>query len=182
MVKVLLHLNASVHLRPNNSSVNPGMVPIVRLGVRCPDHPRSELVRRRCRHGRLRWACSIRCRSARRVAPPAAEVAPPSDCVGWVPTSVRVNCDGATSSACCGASRVARMSPNPIWSQPSCNIGWVDGEGISTARNWKTGGLKPPSGKIGVVGAVISGCRGPVVGKSGGRSVWLEYSINKNTQ
>jgi hypothetical protein len=64
MVKVLLHLNTSVALRPNTSSASPGVVPVVRPGVRCPDHQRSELVGRRCRLGRLRRACSIRCRSA----------------------------------------------------------------------------------------------------------------------
>jgi hypothetical protein len=66
MAKVLLHLNTSVPLRSNNSSASPSVAPVVRQGVRCPDHPRSELVGRRCRHGRLRRACSIRCRSARR--------------------------------------------------------------------------------------------------------------------
>jgi hypothetical protein len=66
MVEVLLHLNASVPLRPNSSGASPGVVPIVSTGVRWPDHPRSELVGRRCRHGRLRRACSIRCSSARR--------------------------------------------------------------------------------------------------------------------
>jgi hypothetical protein len=44
MVKVVLHLNATVPLRPNSSSAIPGLVPIVLPGVRCPDHPRSKLV------------------------------------------------------------------------------------------------------------------------------------------
>jgi hypothetical protein len=66
MVKVLLHLKALVPLRPNNSSASPGVVPVVRLGVRCPDHPRSELVGEPCRHGPLRRACTIRCPSAGR--------------------------------------------------------------------------------------------------------------------
>jgi hypothetical protein len=66
MVKVLLHLNVSVPLRPNSSRASPEVVPVVRPGVRCPDHPRSEMVRRPCRHGRLRRACSIRCPSVRR--------------------------------------------------------------------------------------------------------------------
>jgi hypothetical protein len=66
MVKVLLHLNASVPLRPNSSGSSPGVVPIVSLGVRWPDHPRSELVGKWCYHGRLRRACSIRYPSARR--------------------------------------------------------------------------------------------------------------------
>jgi hypothetical protein len=64
MVKVLLHLNALVPLRPNSSSASLGVVSVVRSGVRCPDHPRSKLVMRRCRHDCLRRACSIRCRSA----------------------------------------------------------------------------------------------------------------------
>jgi hypothetical protein len=64
MIKVLLYLNGSVPLRPNRSSANLGVVPGVRPGVRCSDHPRSELVGRRCRHGRLRQACNIRCPSA----------------------------------------------------------------------------------------------------------------------
>jgi hypothetical protein len=49
MVKILLHLNVSVPLRPNSSSASPGVVTVVRQGVNCPDHPRSELVGRRCR-------------------------------------------------------------------------------------------------------------------------------------
>jgi hypothetical protein len=44
MVKVLLHLNVLVLLRPNSPSVSPSVVPDVRPGVRCPDHSRSELV------------------------------------------------------------------------------------------------------------------------------------------
>jgi hypothetical protein len=101
MIKILLHLNMSVPIRPNNSSTSPGVVPGVRLGVRCPDHPRSELVGRWRRHGRRRQACSIQCPSAGRcrfardvppptnddpapadVAPLAAGVAPPTGCVG----------------------------------------------------------------------------------------------------
>jgi hypothetical protein len=39
MVKVVLHLNASAPLPPNSSSASPGLVPVVRLGVRCLDHP-----------------------------------------------------------------------------------------------------------------------------------------------
>jgi hypothetical protein len=111
------------------------------------------------------------------VAPPTAGVAPPCGCVSWVQTDACVNCDGPTSSACCRASRVARTSPNSIWSQPNWssavvskagwNIGWVDEEGLSAAGNWKAGGLEPLSGKIGgddAVGAVVSSCRGPVLG------------------
>jgi hypothetical protein len=66
MVKVLLHLNALVPLRHNSFSASPGVVPVVRPGVKCPDNPRSELVGRRCRHDRLLPARSIRCPSARR--------------------------------------------------------------------------------------------------------------------
>jgi hypothetical protein len=45
------------------------------------------------------------------------------------------------------------------------NIGGVDEKGISAAANWKAGGPKPPSGKIGALGVVVSGCRGPAVRK-----------------
>jgi hypothetical protein len=41
MVKVVLHLNVSAPLRPNNSGASPGLVPVVCPGVRCLDHPRS---------------------------------------------------------------------------------------------------------------------------------------------
>jgi hypothetical protein len=34
MVKVVLHLNVPTPLRPNSSSTSPGVVPVVRLGVR----------------------------------------------------------------------------------------------------------------------------------------------------
>jgi hypothetical protein len=218
MIKILLHLNMSVPIRPNNSSTSPGVVPGVRLGVRCPNHPRSELVGRWRRHGRRRQACSIQCPSAGRcrfardvppptnddpapadVAPLAAGVAPPTGCVGWVPTGdACVNCDGPTSSTC-GASMVARMShtqthPSPgaprwsrrnqlqrivlvlqnvsyltnftvkLWLLPGWNIGRVNEEGISAAANWKTDGLKPHSGKINALGAVVSGCQDPTVG------------------
>jgi hypothetical protein len=93
------------------------------------------------------------------VPPPAGPPAgvPPSaaSCVGCDQTGACVNCDGPTSSACCGASRDVRTSLNSIWSQPRCslvvvskvgwNIGGVDEEGISAAGNWKAGGLEPPS-------------------------------------
>jgi hypothetical protein len=122
------------------------------------------------------------------VAPPAGVPPPAAGCVGWVQTSACVNCDGPTSSACCGASRYRENSTNSIWPQPSYssvvvlkvgwNIGGVDEEGISAAGNWKASGLEPPSVKIG--GG--SCCRGPAVGKGGGRPVRLEYSIITNTQ
>jgi hypothetical protein len=70
MVKIVLHLNASVPLRPNSSSDSPGVVLVVRPGVRFPNHPQSELVGRRCRHGLLRRACSIWCPSASRCRSP----------------------------------------------------------------------------------------------------------------
>jgi hypothetical protein len=49
-------------------------------------------------------------------------------------------------------------------------------------RQLKAGGLKPPSGKIGALGVIVSGCRGPTIGKSGSRIVRREYSITTNTQ
>jgi hypothetical protein len=76
----------SVPLRPNSSSASPGVVPVVRLGVRCPDHLRSELVGRWCRHGRCDEPATSDVPPPAGVAPPAgvtppaAGVAPPC---GW---------------------------------------------------------------------------------------------------
>jgi hypothetical protein len=38
---IVLHLNAPTPLPPNSSSASPGLVPVVRPGVRYPDDPRS---------------------------------------------------------------------------------------------------------------------------------------------
>jgi hypothetical protein len=46
----------------SSSSASPGVVPgVTSRGSGALTTPRSELVGRRCRHGRLRRACSIRC-------------------------------------------------------------------------------------------------------------------------
>jgi hypothetical protein len=94
MVKVLLHLNASVPLRPNISSVSPGVVTGVRPRVRCPDHLRSELVGRWCHHAAYDEPAASSVPppvgvpppanddpAAAGVTPPAAGVAPPTGCV-----------------------------------------------------------------------------------------------------
>jgi hypothetical protein len=110
MAKVVLHLNASALLRPNSSSVSPGLVPVVRPGVRCPDHPRPSW----SGDGVAMSACDEPATSSVAppvgVAPPAAGVTLPYGCVGWVQTGgACVNRDAPTSSVCYGASIVARI-------------------------------------------------------------------------
>jgi hypothetical protein len=65
-----------------------------------------------------------------------------------------------------------------VVSKVGWNIGGVDEEGISVTENGKAGGLEPPNRKAG--GG--SSCRGPAVGKGGGRPVRLQYTLITNTQ
>jgi hypothetical protein len=98
MVKVVLHLNALVPLPPNNSSANPGLVPVIRPGsgaltTRGPSWSRDGVAMAACDEP-----------AASGVAPPPAGVAPPASvappAAGVVllavvaPPAAGVNCDG----------------------------------------------------------------------------------------
>jgi hypothetical protein len=93
MVKVVLHLNASVPLRPNSSSASPGVVPIVRsrsgaLTTRGPSWSGNSVAMAACDEPAAfgvpppAGVAPPTVALPTGVAPPAAGVAPPCGCVG----------------------------------------------------------------------------------------------------
>jgi hypothetical protein len=116
--------------------------------------------------------------------PPPVVAPSVANCDGCVKTGGGcVNCDAASSSACCGVpftvakTSSTRNSSQTSWSSApvskppgwawNWNRGGVDGEGISVAGSWSGGG-----------GSCC--CRGQTVGIGGGRPVRLDYSIITN--